>query len=124
MRPDPIRVAGKSPFLEILRCFSQCLLLGKRALVRHGALLGTPGSTAFLAPEFLDGLGFGRGLAVGDGVELVAKLAAGEEAVHLTGAFDLALDGDAAGFVLQEDAVRGLVDLLPACTGAADEFLE
>ena len=55
--------------------------------------------------EFLDCLGFGGGLAVGDGVELVAELAAGEESVHFTGALDLALDGDAGGQVLEEDAV-------------------
>lgn len=77
-----------------------------------------------MAAEFLDFLGFGGGLAVGNGVELCAELAAGEKSVHFTGALDLAFDGDAGGQVLEEDAVGGLVDLLAACSGATDELLK
>lgn len=101
---------------------AEVFFFGEFPFVRDGALFGAAGAAAFLAAEFLDGLGFGGGAAVGDGIELIAEFAAGEEAVHFTGALDLAFDGDAGGFVLEEDAVGGFVDFLAAGAGAADEF--
>ena len=62
-------------------------------------MFGAAGAAAFLAADFLEGLIFGGGLAVGDGVDLVAEFAAGEEAVHFAGALGLAFDGDAGGEV-------------------------
>ena len=97
---------------------------GGEAFVGDGALLGAAGALAFLATHFFDGLGFGGGAAFADGFELVAEFAAGEETVEFAGAIDLALDGDAGGEVLEEDAIGGFVDLLAAGAGAADEFFQ
>jgi hypothetical protein len=109
--------------VSFIHAAAQAFLFRKLAFVGDGALLGSAGAATLLAAHFLDGLGFGGGFAVGDGIELVAELAAGEEAVHLAGALDLAFDGDAGWLVLEEDAVRGFVDLLAASSGATDEFL-
>ncbi len=48
----------------------------------------------------------------------------GEKTVHFPRPVHLALDADPGGQVLEENAVGGLVDLLAARAGTADEFFE
>lgn len=77
-----------------------------------------------MTAHFFNRLSFCGGFAVGDGVELITQLAAGEEAVHFTGSVHLALDRDAAGQVLEEDAIGGFVDFLSSRSRATDEFFQ
>ena len=53
-----------------------------------------------------------------------AKFAPRMEAIHLSGAFLLAFDFDAARDVLEIDAGGGFVDFLSAAAGAEDEFFD
>ena len=108
----------------VARGAAQGFFLGDCAFVGDGALFGALGSRAFLAAQFFDRLGFGDGLALANGVELIAEFAACEEAVHFARAVDLAFDADAGGQVFEKDAVGGLVDFLSARARAAHEFFE
>ena len=71
------------------------------------------------------GISFGKECAaVTDHFKLIAQLPPRQEAVHLPRAVHLALDGHAGWKVLEENAVRRLVDLLPTGPRAAHEFFE
>ena len=63
-------------------------------------------------------------MAIADCFELIAEFAACEEAVHFTRAIHLALDANTARQMFEEDAVRSLVDLLPARARTADKFFQ
>ncbi len=108
-------------FASFARRFAQRLFHGYPPLVCHRALLAAAGSPPFLPPRLLDRLGLRRGLAIRDRVELVAHLPPRQETIHFARALHLAFHADATGFVFQEDAVRGLVDLLPARARSTDE---
>ena len=56
--------------------------------------------------------------------QLLAEFESGEVAVHFARPVSLTFDFDLAREVLEIDAGAGFVDLLPAASGAADEFLK
>lgn len=86
---------------------------------------------------FLEALGAGAGLAAlflalvlffqadgaAGGFEVVAQFGAGPVAIGGLGALPLAADFGAGGFVAEHDGGGGLVDFLPARSGATDEGL-
>jgi hypothetical protein len=91
---------------------------------RRWSVVWSVGIAGVFDGAIFDRLGFSDGLALADGVELIAEFAACEEAVHFARAVDLAFDADAGGQVFEKDAVGGLVDFLSARARAAHEFFQ
>ena len=88
------------------------------------ALSLPPGTSAFLATDFLDALlAFGF-TPLGKLLKAFTQFPAGEEAVHLSRALGLALDFDSAGLVVEIDAGAGLVDFLSPVSRPPDESLD
>jgi hypothetical protein len=92
-------------------------------------LLDVPGpgpdrGTALLAANLFASLFAGCFLSLKNFFQAVAQFLPCEEAIHLTGSLPLDFDFLMGGRVLEKDAGRGLVDLLPTAAGAADKFFD